>query len=580
MSTIDLTTGSGSGSNHEAEVSRRLNTARQRLNGRLIVPHQTDGLRWLIQRELSLIQGGILADEMGLGKTVQMISLILSDEGATNPTLIVCDKSLMKQWEQEIKSYAPMLKPMICSKAMMEQLGPYFINAMGGNSILIISYGQLNRNTSAKEVNWRRVILDEAHRIKNHRSAVHNNCMAIRADSRWALTGTPIQKNRQDLVNLLKWCRLYTSDAIAACTEDLQHSANQYVLRRTFEDLSQHNQRLALPPLHLKTHAVTLTTEEKQLYNNLIQYGQLALRARDNAIDGDERREINTFILKILLRLQQCVVSPEIISNEVRQEISEHENNKYFDPKDIPDDICSICHETLSRETVCRTDCHHYFCRQCLDQVLNWNSISKCPICRKMIGPVSVQYPKEPQETTTVTLPVSSKVKKLQEVFDDVGREKAIIFTHWRSEMEMIAQLCELRGIEYGTIHGQLSSEERDDVVRSIQEGSTQVIIVQIMCGACGLNITAATHVIFTSLDWTPSIHLQAIARAHRIGQTRNVTVHYLIATGTIDEHILSKQYAKLNEASIILDDHRIKEKMGDVVQNRSDMFNILKLLE
>jgi SNF2 family DNA or RNA helicase len=73
---------------------------------------------------------------------------------------------------------------------------------------------------------------------------------------------------------------------------------------------------------------------------------------------------------------------------------------------------------------------------------------------------------------------------------------------------------------------------------------------------------------------------MQALARAHRIGQTNTVTVHYIVAEGTIDQHVINKQYFKLQEASVVLDDQRIMRKIGDIVDKKTTMFNFLEPLQ
>jgi SNF2 family DNA or RNA helicase len=546
-----------------------------------------DGVRWLIKRELDPTHpGGVLCDEMGLGKTVQMITLMLSDQDATRPTLVVCDKSLVTQWLSEIEKYAGnTLQAKSLDKNSMFLLGGPFIENMGGQTVIVSTYGQLNRNHVAFDVRWRRVICDEAHKIKNMRSMVHQNVCRLKSDYNWSITGTPITKNRNDMVALLRFCRVFQGTGATITQEDLRDSSTQFVLRRTFADLTQHNQRLALPPLQVRTHLVDLNIDEKKLYNDLIKYGQFAVAARDAAIDGDDRREMSNFILKILLRLQQSVVSPLVINKEARLDADNalFSQDDGFAPATIPQDQCAVCLEDLTEETSCRTECNHFFCKACIARVWNHtrDSIVECPLCRSCIVPGTLQLPQGSQPVAEPGQDKSSKIRQLESILSEIGREKTLIFTHWKTEMGLIEDLCAELGVVTGTIHGSLSIEERSAVIDAFTEGETQVVICQIACGACGLNLVAARHVVFPSLDWSPSQHLQALARAHRIGQVNTVTVHYLVARGTIDEHVLSKCNFKLNEASTILQDERIMQKMGgDILQNRSDMFDILRLLE
>lgn len=573
----------------EDEISRRLALGRERLSGRLITPHQPEGVRFLIKRELSLVKASILSDEMGLGKTVQMITTCLADDRATAPTLIVCDLSLVRQWESEIKNYAPSMPAHVFTKPQMVALGKDFIQSIG-NRFVITTYGALNRNPvllGEEAVRFHRIILDEAHKIKNQRSQVHRNACQLRGMIRHCITGTPITKNRNDMTSLLKWCGLFTADGLSASSDEVRSSSKKYVLRRTFADLTQHNQRLALPPLTIRTHDVELSDSEKDLYNRLIQYGQFAIRARDNAVDADEIRSINNHIFKILLRLQQCVVDSKIISKETIEDVdsmqSIFDTENPLNTSEIPEDSCAICLDTLSAESACRTQCRHCFCMTCMQRVFNMTrDLCSCPICRAIVIPGTIQVPQDRMESPALEVQASSKMEKLRAILSgDIRREKVIIFTHWKAEMEIIQRMCQSLDLVSDTIHGGVDMESRNAIVQRFQDelSTLQIVICQIQTAACGLNLTAARHVIFTSLDWTPATHMQALARAHRIGQTQTVTVHYIVATGTVDQHVINKQYFKLAEASNILDDQRIMRKIGNIVDKKTNLFNILEPL-
>jgi len=571
----------------EEEVSRRLSIARSRLNGRLIVPHQRDGVQFLIRRELSMVKGSILADEMGLGKTVQMITTCLSDT-SINPTLIVCDLSLVKQWEAEIRQYAPSMRCYVFSKKEFAALGATFIQSMS-NCFIITTYGSLLNNGAligADAVHFHRIIIDEAHKIKNRRSKIHQLCCQLKSDIRHAITGTPITKNRNDLVSLLVWTRLFFDVPHNNTTDSLRDSTRRYVLRRTFADLEEINRRLQLPELIIKNHSVTLSSEEKKLYNRLIQHGRFAMEARNNAIDSDEVRQINNHIFKILLRLQQCVVDHRIITRQALEDMHDNifDTEAHFAAEIVPtDDCCSICMDDLSTDTCCQTECGHFFCQQCLRRVFeaSHNSYARCPLCRAHLIPGTIRtlYTNDIGISQSTE---SSKMTKMREVLStEIGHDKGIIFCHWKAEMEQIMKLCDEIGLKHSSIDGRMDMTQRNMVVRKFQDtDEIRVIICQIQTASCGLNLTRAKHVFFPSLDWTPAVHMQALARAHRIGQTAQVTVHYIIAEGTVDQHVINKQHLKLREASDVLDDERIMKKIGDIVEKRTLLFNILELLE
>lgn len=143
-----------------------------------------------------LLCGGILADDMGLGKTLQIISLILT--GGKGPTLIVAPVSVMSNWEQQIKRHVlPAHQPSVFiyhgdNKCQPRDLTEY--------DVVITSYGKLSREREkgvrsvllSQDIEWRRVVLDEGHTIRNARTKVALAACEIGAKSRWVLTGTPM----------------------------------------------------------------------------------------------------------------------------------------------------------------------------------------------------------------------------------------------------------------------------------------------------------------------------------------------------------------------------------------------------
>lgn len=142
-----------------------------------------------------LLSGGILADDMGLGKTLQVISLILSGTGS-GPTLIVAPVSVMSNWEQQITRH---VLPEKAPKIFMyhgsgaARAGKKFDHC----DVVITSYGKLTQQKDDKfgslmMTKWRRVVLDEGHTIRNHKTNAAQAACQLQAQSRWVLTGTPM----------------------------------------------------------------------------------------------------------------------------------------------------------------------------------------------------------------------------------------------------------------------------------------------------------------------------------------------------------------------------------------------------
>lgn len=144
----------------------------------------------------TLFSGGILADDMGLGKTLQIISLILT--GGAGSTLIVAPVSVMSNWEQQIRRHVKEEhQPKIlvyhgARKVAGQELSAY--------DVVITSYGTLAKELDEggsktllnQKKNWRRVVLDEGHTIRNVKTKVALAASELKAQSRWVLTGTPM----------------------------------------------------------------------------------------------------------------------------------------------------------------------------------------------------------------------------------------------------------------------------------------------------------------------------------------------------------------------------------------------------
>jgi non-specific serine/threonine protein kinase len=167
-------------------------------------PYQQVGVRWLyLIAKLGL--GACLADDMGLGKTMQMLSLLLvlkrQTAGQRQPSLLVAPASLLANWAFEIERFAPGLKafiahPSALPAAALKTVGP---ERLRGVDLVITSYGSLLRVPWIAETAWQLVVLDEAQAIKNPDAKQTRTVKRLKANVRFALTGTPIENRLGDL---------------------------------------------------------------------------------------------------------------------------------------------------------------------------------------------------------------------------------------------------------------------------------------------------------------------------------------------------------------------------------------------
>lgn len=157
-------------------------------------PYQEEGFRWLV-RLAEWGAGACLADDMGLGKTIQTLALLLH-RATTGPALVVCPASVMANWVAETARFAPTLNVLQLGLSNRNET----LASLGANTLLVTTYGLIqSEEARLSAIGWATVVLDEAHAIKNQQSKTFKACMALKAEYRIALTGTPVQNRLSEL---------------------------------------------------------------------------------------------------------------------------------------------------------------------------------------------------------------------------------------------------------------------------------------------------------------------------------------------------------------------------------------------
>ena len=277
------------------------------LNGRLFAPYQHDGVKWMLgmEHQVSGPKGGFLCDEMGLGKTVQLVATMLGNRKPR--TLIIVPKSIITQWSEEIAKFAPGLQVAVfdgpnrvLDKTADVTLVPYTLLTVKGES--------LDAKTPLHMVKWDRVILDEAHEIRNKGSKLFKSVCRLDSGIRWLVTGTPVFNSIQDFVSLCTFLGIPKS-FVQGRTKEIK---DIYILRRTKDDLVE---RLRLPPCYFENVELDMFTEERALYECVFTEAQDTIKdAFRNAVSLNAK---NMVILECLLRARQCMIWPQMYLNGV-----------------------------------------------------------------------------------------------------------------------------------------------------------------------------------------------------------------------------------------------------------------------
>ncbi len=159
----------------------------------------------------------------------------------------------------------------------------------------------------------------------------------------------------------------------------------------------------------------------------------------------------------------------------------------------------------------------------------------------------------------------SSKLRVFASVVEELigGRHKALIFSQFIGHLKIIREHLDKQGISYQYLDGSTSSKDRKKRVESFQAGEGDLFLISLKAGGLGLNLTAADYVIHMDPWWNPAIEDQASDRAHRIGQTRPVTIYRLVCKNSIEEKIVRLHQEKRDLAGSLLEGSDISAKMS-----------------
>ncbi|KAK7807818.1 hypothetical protein U0070_012052 [Myodes glareolus] len=527
--------------------------------------HQKQALAWLLWRESQKPQGGILADDMGLGKTLTMIALILTKKNqekskekdksltvtwlskndssvfTSNGTLIVCPASLIHHWKNEVEKRVHSNKLRIClyhgpsrsrqAKVANDVCGNfqspcqtacnqirlgsvvYFAACwslslakaalLSTYDIVITTYSLLAKeipttkhegevpgsNLSVEgisapllQVVWARIILDEAHNVKNPRVQTSIAVCKLQAQARWAVTGTPIQNNLLDMYSLMK-------------------SALQSYLKR-HEGRGSHPGRSPDNPFSRVAQ----------------EFGSSVAQCSTPA---DSQRPSTVHVLSQLLRLRQCCCHLSLLKSAL-------------DPTELESEGLSLSlEEQLSALTLSQVEVSEPSATVCLNGA-----------CFKV----------ELFDNTRRSTKVSSLLAELEAIRKGPGSQKSVIVSQWTSMLQVVALHLKKHGLTYTTIDGSVNPKQRMDLVEAFNHSrGPQVMLISLLAGGVGLNLTGGNHLFLLDMHWNPSLEDQACDRIYRVGQEKDVVIHRFVCEGTVEEKILQLQEKKKDLAKQVL---------------------------
>lgn len=271
--------------------------------------YQVEGYEWM-WRVTSWGAGACLADDMGLGKTLQTIALLL-DQAADGPSLVVAPASVVPNWRNELKRFAPMLNVTVLNSADNREEA---IGEASAGDVVVSTYALLNiQHEQLSKREWAVACLDEAHTIKNPNTKMSKAAMMLQARRKVILTGTPIQNHLSELWNLFQ----FINPGLLGSAEQfsrkfiepienkhdrerqgqLRRLISPFLLRRTKSDVIDE-----LPEKNEITMPVELTDEEMRLY-------EVHRRMAEKSVMADKTVKVSTLAEITKLREMACSIS-------------------------------------------------------------------------------------------------------------------------------------------------------------------------------------------------------------------------------------------------------------------------------
>jgi SWI/SNF-related matrix-associated actin-dependent regulator of chromatin subfamily A member 5 len=475
--------------------------------------YQVRGLNWMI----SLFENGIngiLADEMGLGKTLQTISLVgymKHFRKLDNPYLVIVPKSTLQNWVNEFNKWCPSLK-VACLKGLAEERNEFINTVLFEQSkwdVLITSYEcVLSEKAQLRKFNWKYIIIDEAHRIKNDESKLSVTVRTFTSRNRLLITGTPLQNNLKELWALLnflvpdifssdeEFTEIFDTDKCLGEDKDLISKLHTvlkpFLLRRLKSDVEKR-----LPPKQETKLYVGLTAMQRQWYTKILMKDIDLLNSATNKTD-------RVRLLNIIMQLRKCCNHPYLFDGA-------EPGPPYTTDQHIVDN------------------------------------------CGKMIL-------------------LDKLLKRLKE-----QGSRVLIFTQMTKVLDILEDYCLWKGYEYCRLDGNTSHEDRQNSINAYNapNSSKFIYMLSTRAGGLGINLMTADVVILYDSDWNPQADLQAMDRAHRIGQTKTVRVFRLITENTVEERIIEKAETKLRLDHVVIQQGRLVDSNNKL--DKDQMLNMIR---
>ncbi|KAJ6625516.1 SNF2 family N-terminal domain-containing protein [Mycena sp. CBHHK59/15] len=470
-------------------------------------------------------RGALCADSMGLGKTLTMLALILTTKADvprdfSNSTLIVAPLSVISNWEKQIEDQ--------CVPGSLSYFTYYgskrdmSAKELQKFDVVITTYqtvaGEHDDKDSGPnkkkkkverslfETQWKRIVLDEAHTVRNPKTKMAKAVCALAAQRRWALAATPIINSPKDLGSLLTFLQICRpldqedffkrlllrplKDGDPAGAELLRGLMSHICIRRTKEmQDADGNSLVPLPPVEMIIVPVALSDEARAMYDEVEQLSKQRLEnmMRSNSTVAQSN------VLSMLTRMRQLVLHTGLVPTSYIEELkSADATEDKADAKNVvvtpaeklrlqaklaqaieECEECPICFDTVSDPRI--TSCAHVFCLPCITTVVAKDP--KCPLDRRILSmgdlhsaPPPTELTQAPYRDTEESNPSdggsSAKIDQLIQLLTlTPSSEKSLVFSQFTTFLDKVAERLESAGIAYVRFDGRMSAKRRQEVI-------------------------------------------------------------------------------------------------------------------
>ncbi|KAG2360929.1 SNF2 family N-terminal domain-containing protein [Suillus spraguei] len=462
--------------------------------------YQLQGLNWMVSLHHNGLNG-ILADEMGLGKTLQTISFLSylkHYRDTRGPHLIVVPKSTLQNWAREFGQWTPDVNVVVLTGSK-EERAEIIANRLIPQDfdVCVTSYEIcLIEKSALKKFSFEYIVIDEAHRIKNVDSILAQIVRSFMSRGRLLITGTPLQNNLKELFALLNFI----------CPEIFSDYADLDSFLHKDDDSAQGEEdksKKVVEALHKILRPFLLRRVKSDVEKNLLP-----------------KKEINIYV-----------------------GLTEMQRKWYRSV--LEKDIDAVNGLTGKKEGKTRL----------MNMVMQLRKVTCHPYL------FDGAEPGPPYTTDEHLIQNSGKMLILDKLLQSMNEKgsRVLIFSQMSRVLDILEDYCLFRGFKYCRIDG---STAHDDRIVAIDEynkpGSDKFIfLLTTRAGGLGINLTTADIVILYDSDWNPQADLQAMDRAHRIGQTKQVYVFRFITEDSVEERMLERAAQKLRLDQLVIQQGR-----------------------